>query len=309
MKKRIYYTLAVLLILILLAEFSLRLFLGFCDAPLYQESDKYEYILQPNQDRHRFGAHVITNSYSQRSEEPDTTKKIVLGLGDSVIFGGTWMDHDSLGTTLFSNETDIQMLNIAAGSWGPDNCAAYLKEHGTFGAKAMVLVCSSHDAFDCMSHVPVVGVWPNYPKEQYTVALYELWDRYLWPRIKYYFCKPVYVDVDPDEEVESKAADQQVVQKSIYFNPGFDQLKAIADSLNIPFTIYLHAEIGEVAQKEYNWMGKLIIKWAKARGVRLINGIEEGENKEMYHDAIHYNEKGHRHMADVMEKYISVGEE
>lgn len=38
------------------------------------------------------------------------------------------------------------MLNISAGSWGPDNCAAYLKHYGLFGAKAMSLLVSSHDA-------------------------------------------------------------------------------------------------------------------------------------------------------------------
>ena len=40
----------------------------------------------PNQDGYRFGNHYHYNSYQQRSEEPDSTKKIVLGLGDSVLF-------------------------------------------------------------------------------------------------------------------------------------------------------------------------------------------------------------------------------
>ena len=141
-----------------IVEAVLRLGFGFCDALLYQPSDKYEYIAQPNQERHRFGVRLRTNSYSQRSEEPDSTKTIVLGLGDSILFGGGWMDHDSLATTLFSDETGMQMLNISSGSWGPDNCVAYLKEKGTFGARAMVLVCSSHDAYDAMSFAPVVGV-------------------------------------------------------------------------------------------------------------------------------------------------------
>lgn len=69
-------------------EICLREFWGMCDAPLYQESDKWEYMACPNQDGYRFGNHYHYNSYQQRSEEPDLTKKIVLGLGDSVLFGG-----------------------------------------------------------------------------------------------------------------------------------------------------------------------------------------------------------------------------
>lgn len=283
-------------------ELALRLWFGFCDALLFRSSDRYEYIAQPNQDRHRLGVRLMTNSFCQRSEEPDSTKNIILGLGDSVIFGGGWMDHDSLATTLFSNESGMQMLNISCGSWGPDNCVAYLREKGTFGAKAMVLVCSSHDAYDGMTFISVVGVWPNYPEKQYKLAIWEAIDRYVIPYVKVKTQTKRYAD--PDAEVVKKAADRQVIQKSPYFVKGFDDLKQIADSLQIPFYVYLHAEQGELKQGKYNDMGQQILLWADSAQVTLINGIDEGETAEMYHDAIHMNERGQRHLADVLKKYL-----
>ena len=289
-------------IVVAIAEAVLRLGFGFCDALLYQPSDRYEYIAQPNQDRHRFGVRLRTNSYSQRSEEPDSTKTIVLGLGDSIIFGGGWMDNDSLATSLFSKETGMQMLNISCGSWGLDNSVAYLREKGTFGAKAMVLVCSSHDAYDAMTFAPVVGVWPNYPNKQYKLAIWELIDRYVIPYVKVKTQTKQFAD--PDAEVEKKAADRQVVQKSPYFVKGFDDLKQMADSLQIPLYIYLHAEQGELKRQCYNEMGQQIVLWADSAQVTLINGIKEGERIDMYHDIIHFNEKGQRHLADVMKKYV-----
>lgn len=292
----------VLLTLILVTEAVLRMAFGFCDALLYRSSDRYEYIAQPSQERHRFGATVATNSYSQRSEEPDSTKTIVLGLGDSVIFGGAWMTQDSLATTLFSKETGMQMLNISCGSWGPDNCVAYLKEKGTFEAKALVLVCSSHDAYDGMSFVPVVGVWPNYPDKQYRLAVWEVMDRYLIPYIKTKTETKHYAD--PDAEIEKRAADRQVVQKSHQFVRGFDDLRHIADSVGIPLFLYLHAEQGELQQQRYNDMGQHIIGWADSSHVTLINGLEEGEKPDMYRDAIHFNHRGQRHLADVLKKHV-----
>lgn len=294
---------AVLLLLLFIAtELTLRLAFGFCDALLYQASDKYEYLPQPQQERQRFGARLVTNSYSQRSEEPDSTKAIILGLGDSVIFGGGWMDHDSLATTLFSKETGMQMLNISCGSWGPDNCVAYLREKGTFGAKAMVLVCSSHDAYDAMSFVPVVGVWPNYPEKQYKLAIWEIIDRYIIPYIKTKTETKHYAD--PDAEVEKRAADRQVVQKSQRFVRGFDDLKHMSESFHIPLYLYLHAEQGELQQHHYNDMGQQIIHWADSTHVTLINGMEEGEQPDMYRDAIHLNHRGQRHLADVLKKHV-----
>lgn len=300
-------------VFVFVAEGISRFVFGFGNAPLFQSDSAYEYIAQPNQDRFRFLCHYKTNSYSQRSEEPDSTKKRILGLGDSVLYGGTWMDQDSLATTLFSKETCIQMLNISCGSWGPDNCAAYLKKHGTFGASAMFLVCSSHDAYDVMSFAPVVGVVDKYPNKQYVSGLWELIDRYLIP----YFRTLTLTGtgnktktitktktnrggyVDPDVQVEKKAANRQVVQKGYLFNPGFDQLKHIADSCQIPMVIYLHAELGEVQDGGYNDMGQDIIHWCDTAGVRLIRGVNT-ETPDMYHDAIHFNEKGQRHLADVM---------
>lgn len=300
-KRKIYIAISICFILIALLECTLRFVFGFCDAVLYQPSPAYEYIAQPNQHRYRFFSHIDYNSYSQRSDEPDSTKTIVLGLGDSVIFGGTMLDQDSIATTFFSKETGMQMLNISSGSWGPDNCAAYLKEKGTFGAKAMVLVCSSHDAFDVMSHIPAVGIYPNYPDKQYKLAIWEVIDRYLMPRIKVYFSGKQLLDPDA-QVVEKVKSDEGVAQKSFNFDPGFDQLLQISEEKHIPFFIYLHPEKGEVEKNEYKEGGKLIIDWANTHHVKLVDGLKEGVTTDMFRDVIHLNEKGQRNLADSFKK-------
>lgn len=302
-KKRKVYII-VSLCLIVFVELILRYVFGFCDAVLYQPSPAYEYIAQPNQHRYRFFSHIDYNSYSQRSDEPDSTKTIVLGLGDSVIFGGTMLDQDSIATTLFSKETGMQMLNISSGSWGPDNCAAYLKEKGTFGAKAMVLVCSSHDAFDVMSHVPVVGIYPNYPDKQYKLAIWEVIDRYLMPRIKVYFRGKQLLDPDA-QVVEKVKSDEGVANKALNFDPGFDQLLQISEGKHIPFFIYLHPEVGEVMSRKYKEGGLMIMEWAKTHHIKLIDGLNEGVTVDMYRDVIHLNEKGQRNLANSLKKMIN----
>lgn len=302
-KKRKVYII-VSLCLIVFVEIILRYAFGFCDAVLYQSSPAYEYIAQPNQHRYRFFSHIDYNSYSQRSDEPDSTKTIVLGLGDSVIFGGTMLDQDSIATTLFSKETGMQMLNISSGSWGPDNCAAYLKEKGTFGAKAMVLVCSSHDAFDVMSHIPVVGIYPNYPDKQYKLAIWEVIDRYLMPRIKVYFRGKQLLDPDA-QVVEKVKSDEGVAKKALNFDPGFDQLLQISEEKHIPFFIYLHPEVGEVMSRKYKEGGLMIMEWAKTHHVELIDGLNEGVTVDIYRDVIHLNEKGQRNLANSLKKMIN----
>ena len=256
--------------------------LGFLQAPLYQEDKDFEYIVLPNQKGNRFGNSYFFNSYTQRSEEPDTTKTIILGLGDSVIYGGVQSDQDNIATSIFSNETNMQMLNISAGSWGPDNCAAYLKRYGLFNAKAMILLVSSHDAYDNMDFQSVVGVHTSYPNKQYSLAWIELFDRYVFPRL---FKK--HKEADPDKKVL-----EGIRKNGKLFNPGFNQLKAIADNTKIPLIMYLHAERSETINGSYNEQGQEIIQWANDNNIQLIKELDNPLQENEYRDNIHVNDKG-----------------
>ena len=286
-------------ILFLSSEVALREIWGFCDAPLSIESEKYEYIFAPNQDRFRFRKHVKYNTFSQRSEEPKKKKKKVLGCGDSVINGGSQTDQKDIATTLFEERTGVQMLNISAGSWGPDNCAAYIEEKGTFDAEGIILVVSSHDAHDNMDFKPVVGQSVAFPAKQYKLAIWEVVDRYLVPRVSSMFKSSKGSSSNP---LDPDAAVNAGIQKQgKEFNPGFNQLKALADSCGMKFAVYLHPEKSEVEAGAYNTQGEEIIAWAKENDIALYLGMEEGEALDGFRDNIHLNELGQQRLAACFE--------
>lgn len=161
------------------------------------------------------------------------------------------------------------MLNISAGSWGPDNLAAYLNENGLFDAEVMIVVLSSHDAHDIMDFEPVVDVHPSYPSKQYSFALVELFDRYLIPMAK----RKLGIGengLDPDEAANEAAKRGIRKGEDKGFNPGWDQLKEICAKAGIPLYVYLHAEKGEVVDGKYNDQGDEIIAWAQAMMCRCI---------------------------------------
>ena len=277
----------------IVVEFLLRVIWGFGTMPLYLESEKYEYIFAPNQEMNRFGVHFFTNSFSQRANEPDSNRKIVLGLGDSVINGGSQTDNDSLATSIVSVSTEYQMLNISAGSWGPDNCAAYLKESGLFDAKAIFVVFSSHDANDSMDFTPTVGVHKSCPKENYLLATFEVLDRYIIPRI--FKTKET---LNPDEKV------LKGIDKGGDWNRGWDELNEIAKQADIPLVLILHAEQSEWEVGEYNDKGKMIEQWAIVNKIKLIKDITFLK-KENYRDQIHINSSGQRVLAHLIIKELA----
>jgi lysophospholipase L1-like esterase len=267
-----------------------------------QEDPHYEYIAQPSQHRFRFRNHVSYNAYSMRSPEVDSSATTILGFGDSIINGGVQTDDDSLATTILSDSLTglwgrkTQFLNISAGSWAPDNNFAYLQKHGTFGSRNFFLFVSSHDAYDNMTFDKTVDVNVSFPSKQYSLALYELFDRYLIPRLKARW------ETKPEPVTDNLAINKQT--DSSVFNPGFAAFAEYAKEKGINLTIYLHAEQSELRAGEYNEQGKKIIAFAEAAGLPLIKDLEHGLAIEDFRDDIHINEKGQRKLAGTVLDYI-----
>ena len=272
-------------------EIYLRKSWGFCDTVLVQSDPDFEYMAQPNQKRYRFKKHILYNNYSQRCEPVDSAAFIVLGLGDSVINGGVLTDQDSLATTRLSKslsslmQKKVQVLNISAGSWGPDNCEAYLKRYGTFNAKGAFLICSSHDAHDNINHQQIVDMHPSFPSHQYRLAYWELIHRYLLPRI---LKQVVPSEISKDGKV---------------FNSGFQALANRFHEEGIPFFIWLHPDRVEVERGMYNDEGEEIIAFCERNSIPLIKGLDVMKLAD-YRDGIHVNEMGQKVIASEIIQFI-----
>jgi|SaaInlStandDraft_1057018.scaffolds.fasta_scaffold30963_2 hypothetical protein len=300
MKKKIF-VLGFLIVLSICLEIFLRMYFGFCDTVLVREDSEFEYIAQANQKRFRFRNHAIYNSFSMRSEEVDTSSIKILGFGDSIINGGVLTDQDSLATTILSDTlskiygTKIQFLNISAGSWGPDNCYAYLKKYGDFGAKSIFLFFSSHDAYDNMNFEKIVDNHSSFKSKQYSVAQYELVNRYLVNTIKRKLKKK---SIETDNLGINKKKDNAL------FNTGFSSFLDYSKSKNIPVTIYLHADTKELKLESYNEQGQEIIKFANDNDIPIILDLENGLKLSDFRDYIHLNSNGQRKLANTITHYL-----
>lgn len=289
-------------------EIYLREEWGFCDAVLLQRDPDFEYIAQPDQERNRFKKQTLYNEYSQRNGPVDSTAYVILGLGDSVINGGVMTDQDSLATTLLSdrlamNGSPVQVLNISAGSWGPDNCMAYLERYGTFGASMAFLVCSSHDAHDIMEFESVVDVHPGFSSTQYGSAWLELVDRYAWPRIKDGFMAHFsHRKEAPSQQEEAPVLEIHKSGKG--FNSGFGKLAAYFKERQIPFLIYLHAETSEQKQGRYNKEGEEILSFCKKYGVAVKTDLGVLTDAD-YRDHIHLSEQGQYRLYEALKLFLS----
>ena len=284
----------------IVVELLLR-FLGFGNPPLYVSDERFEYIYAPNQEIFRFGNRILINEYGMRSKPIGTEndKITILKIGDSVINGGAPTDHDSLSTTILEKKLQqqfnkkIRVLNISAGSWGPDNAMAFVKKHGNFNASKIVLVFNSHDLYDIMTFEELVGKNIHYPDRKPAFAIIELYKRYLRDEL-------FNIENSTSNESIKLDADFHLSTSVQEINPGWFFFPTYCKNNNIELLVILHPTKDELMQKEYNVYGKQIIHILDSLKVSYKLELDYGITEDMYRDKIHLNNKGQKFLVKLI---------
>ncbi len=255
---------------------------------------KIEYLNKPGH-YHRFGHIVHVNQWSMRSPDFPEHKAAagelrVLVIGDSVVNGGAKLDNSEVATSLFAldlakatGRTTI-VGNISAGSWGPPNQLAYIQKYGTFDADAVIIVWSSHDAWD----IPGFGPFGfDQPTEKPLFASYEAFRRYAIPMV---FPPPS----------ESPPHTQKDVDDGVL---AARELLQLIQSKHIPVAVILHKTQVELKGKDLEG-DRLLGAAAESLGVPVFQtaslfGPELQKGSSVFFDDIHPNAAGNRLLAGL----------
>ncbi len=284
--KGLIFCLAGLIVL----ELILRFGFGFGQIPVYYKSDAYEYALKPDQRLVRFGNFFQINEQGMRSAPLQPGEFRILKFGDSVLHGGLATDQSELSSEILeaqlqTSQENIRVLNVSAGSWGPDNAFAWLSTHGDFDAKAIVLVFSSHDWQDQMNFQDVVGNISFYPNAQPALAIT---DAFQWVFSRY--ITSVAWNEIPYLKQTTKAP----------HNHGWDDFIAYAKQKNLPLLVYHHATLEEVQQMAWSADGLALENFLKDQGVKIVRGLDAGWEAADYRDGIHPNDSGQAKIAEAL---------
>lgn len=130
-------------------NFSLSKFYGLGEPVIYDDNPLYGYRPLPNQDMTRFkGKRIKINNLSLRcNTDWDSTKNgKVLFLGNSVTYGGSYIDNDELFSSLvFKDDPKIISASGGVNGWGVGNIHGLLVKNGFFPAKQYVSVLLEGD--------------------------------------------------------------------------------------------------------------------------------------------------------------------
>ncbi len=129
---------------LVLAEVVLRV-AGFGHPLLYLNDPQVGFMPAPGQSIRRYGGRVEINGFGMRApevsaEKPKDTLRILM-LGDSTLYGGSYVDQSELYARILEDllrkqlqGRRVEVLNMGVNAWGPYHELGYLEKYGTFGA-------------------------------------------------------------------------------------------------------------------------------------------------------------------------------
>jgi hypothetical protein len=280
----------------LVLEVLARQLYGLGNPPLFLSDPQVEYRLAPNQNLHRFGNRIAINAAGMRSEplampRPAGQRRLLV-IGDSVVWGGAQLDQASIATERL-RRPGLEVANLGVPSWGPANQLAYLQRYGLFDATDVVLVISSHDAFDVPTFTSLASQ-PDKPTRKPFSALWEGFERYALPRLR-----PVNPGSDPPSLQSADATSLEDLDKLLTFisRPG------------VRVGVVQFWERGEVAGGQPFAGHQEIAQVLKRHGVQPIQSGPQfrkcGSLSALYTDDIHpYTAAGQACLADTILKAL-----
>ena len=282
--------------------------LGLGKVVIYQSHPIYGYRPIPNQTVSRTGAMIKINNLSLRSdkdweyeqkssnqiESENLKKNRLLFLGDSVTYGGSYIDNKDIFSSLITQHLPSHIVtgNAAANGWGVLNVTGLVVDYGFLPASTYVSVFTEQDFYRGLTRIRGMPFWTRPPK----YALEELFGYFIF---KLNASKYRLLDYTPGTDDGRKIIQVAVnelkkmdlllkskgFQHKIFITPILSQLQGkTAKDLDI-----------KTALQEANL--DVVYLWDELPPNLILKAI--------FHDEVHLEKQGHALWAELMAKHLS----
>ena len=283
-----------LAVVLLALEMGLRLTLGLGNPVLYESNPLYGFRPRPDQEVTRFGgARIRINNLGLRADSDwdSNIEDKVLFLGDSVTYGGSYIDNRELFSTIaVENLAGFQSGNGGVNAWGVENIHGLVVDAGFLPARTYVTVVLESDFNRGTTRLQGLPYWSRKPGS----AIAELvhYALYRWNNRRFV----------PWREDASAAIEQRVVARGarklrhmddflaaegyrhlLYISPTAEQLfgDEVRDGT-------VHQALDAVGLEPV-----YLVDRVRSRAVAL-------SRDEVFYDRVHLNRAGHRLWAEII---------
>lgn len=292
-----------LLALFILELFASNLF-GLGKVILYESHPIFGYRPVPNQtvSRDNGKTNIKINNLGLRANQdwsdfPSHDKKRVLFLGDSVTYGGSYIDNEQLFSHLaFKNNPKIEAANAGVNAWGILNIHELIKNMHFMPADIYITVVPEGDFYRGLTRIGGQPFWTRQPK----IALEEGFQHLVYI-LSLKKNSELNIRKLPDDE------QQKTVDLAVQALKDYD---ADLKQNHHQHYIFISPTLSQVAQNASNDV--LIENALKQSGLtytyirnKIPSSLTTAQKQSLFHDVIHLSQMGHQVWADIIQKEIA----
>lgn len=288
---------------IFICEFAGRL-IGLGNPMLYKSDPLVGYRLRPNQRNKRFQNATVSTDFEgfriDPSHKKDSASEILVFVGDSVTYGGSYIDDTELFSSLFcANRSESICLNSGINAWGTYNMGRFISNFPLYSKRnptKFILVILPGDDQRNLTHIESLPYWTKPPRNPKAIneILNFILVKYLIPSLKN---NSLLNEKDTSSENIIK---NKTIQHS--WNDLSDYLKNSIAEINIlitpPMEWLINSEGNLSNIKLYDNYLAMISKNSKVtKACNLYYSIKEEFSKTDYVDSAHLSKSGHKKWA------------
>lgn len=304
-KKTLFFSIFLFIFIIIgLLEFSASKIFGLGKVVIYQSHPIYGYRPIPNQVVSRDAGHtnIQINNLGLRTNQDwnnkTPAKTRILFLGDSVTYGGSYIDNQDLFSTLaFKNNKNVETANAGVNGWGILNIHGLIKNLNFMPADVYITLVPEGDFYRGLNGIGGQPFWTQKPK----YALEELLQHGVYI---------LSLKKNPGLSIRSLPIQEQekTVEIAVLALKEYDEyLKQQGHQHYIFITptlpqVVQNTENDLLIQRVIN-QHNLNVQYLREK---IPTHLNSEQRKNLFHDSIHLSKIGHNLWADMIQKEIKL---
>lgn len=304
-KKTLFFlSLFAIVISLVLLELSASKIFGLGKVLVYQSNPLYGYRPIPNQNVSRDGGNtnIKINNLGLRANhdwlEKTSDKKRVLFSGDSVTYGGSYIDNNDLFSSLaFKHNKKIETANAGVNGWGILNIQGLITNLNFMPADIYITVIPEGDFYRGFNGIGGQPFWTRTPK----FALEELLQHVMYV-LSLKKNSGLNISALPHHELE-KIIDLGALalkEYDLYLKQnGFKHYIFISPTLPQVLNQAKNDVLVENALKKHALNATYIKN-------KIDENLSTAQRQNLFHDSIHLSKAGHQLWADLIQQEINL---
>ncbi len=285
-------------------------FIGLGNPLLYEPDQLVGYRLRPNQSqKRRKHAKVTTDNEGFRIDPSNEIKKnseIIVFVGDSVTYGGSYIDDKKLFSSIYckSLKENSICLNNGINSWGTMNMGRFIENYDIYSKKIpleiflVILPGDEKRNFRSFSDTPF---WSNPPKSPAAIneVIKFITLKYLIPKLS---------QSNHNDALKNNIKNSEI-KSNLQMDLAWEELKVYLEKSKYPINLAItppkkwlinpDKNLSEI--KKYDDVLKKINKLSSIKKVcNLYHYAKKYEHDKTYVDGVHLSAEGHKLWAKIL---------